>query len=90
VKAFRDSNPDLIILDLSIPAPDGFAVVDILSREPNGSKPLIAYTAFDVSNEKRELLRLGLTAHLVKSVSSIDTVITTVREFLDAKLPGNR
>lgn len=87
VKAFRDSNPDLIILDLSIPSPDGFAVVEILKDEPNGHKPLIVYSAMDLSKEQKQLLKLGLTAHLTKSINSIDQVIGTVKEFLDGLVP---
>ncbi|CAN5719206.1 hypothetical protein BH10CYA1_BH10CYA1_57840 [soil metagenome] len=87
IKVFRDSNPDLIILDLLIPAPDGFAVVDILKAEPNGHKPLIVYSALDLNNDQKRLLKLGLTAHLTKSINSIDQVIGTVREFLDGLVP---
>jgi PAS domain S-box-containing protein len=83
VSSFRAENPDLIVLDLSIPAPDGFAVVDILSREPNGLKPLIVYTAQDLDEEKKARLTLGLTAHLTKSVTSAAKLTETVRDFLD-------
>ena len=83
ITAFRESNPDLIILDLSIPPPDGFSVIEILRSEPNGNKPLIVYTASDLSNEQKQMLKLGLTAHLTKSVHSIDQVIKTVKDFLD-------
>ncbi|MBS1952948.1 MAG: response regulator [Cyanobacteria bacterium SZAS-4] len=87
IKVFRHSNPDLIILDLSIPAPDGFAVVDILKEESNGDKPLIVYSAMDLNSDQKQLLKLGLTAHLTKSINSIDQVIETVREFLDGLVP---
>lgn len=90
IKAFRDLDPDLIILDLSIPPPDGFAVVDILNQEPNGHKPLIVYSALDLSNDQKKLLKLGLTAHLTKSINSIDQVIGTVREFLDGLVPPSK
>jgi PAS domain S-box-containing protein len=83
VSSFRAKNPDLIVLDLSIPAPDGFAVVDILSREPNGLKPLIVYTAQDLDEEKKARLKLGLTAYLTKSVTSAEKLTETVRDFLD-------
>jgi len=83
VSAVRSHNPDLIVLDLSIPAPDGYAVVDILSREPNGHKPLIIYTAQDLDEEQKARLKLGLTAHLTKSLTSADKLTATVRELLD-------
>ncbi len=87
IKVFRDANPDLIILDLSIPAPDGFAVVDILKADSNGHKPLIVYSAMDLNSDQKKLLKLGLTAHLTKSIHSVDQVIGTVREFLDGLIP---
>ncbi|HEY9678050.1 MAG TPA: response regulator [Drouetiella sp.] len=87
IKAFRDQNPDLVILDLSIPPPDGFAVVEILSKEPNGDKPLIVYTASDLSKDQKQILKLGLTAHMTKSVNSVEQVLGTVKEFLDGLMP---
>ena len=49
----RQEKPDLIILDLVIPAPDGFDVVNRLRKEDNGVKRLIIYTASDITDRQK-------------------------------------
>lgn len=83
---FRGENPDLIILDLVIPPPNGYDVVDILRNEKNGVKPLIVYTASDLSEEQKRKLQLGLTAHLTKGTTTQDHLLNTVRQFLNGLL----
>ncbi|MBX9691280.1 MAG: response regulator, partial [Cyanobacteria bacterium] len=86
LEAFRKSNPDLVILDITIPQPDGFAVVDTLRKEANGMKPLIVYTALDLTESQKSELKLGITAHLTKSAASPEQLTDTIREFLDGLL----
>jgi PAS domain S-box-containing protein len=59
--------PDLIVLDLALPARDGFAVVDVLRRHDRlRSAPLVVYSAREVRAEERSRLRLGHTEFLTK------------------------
>ena len=88
VSQYRAMDPDLIILDLSIPPPDGFGVVDILKKENLGMKPLIVYTSSDLSKEEKSRLTLGLTAHLTKGHTSKEKLVGTVVEFLNGLLLG--
>jgi signal transduction histidine kinase/DNA-binding response OmpR family regulator/CHASE3 domain sensor protein len=81
--AASSENPDLIILDLSIPPPDGFAVVDALRKSKLGMTPLIVYTASDLTEEQKSRLKLGLTAHLTKSATTQEQLVGMVREFLN-------
>ncbi|HEY4282800.1 MAG TPA: response regulator, partial [Chthoniobacterales bacterium] len=63
--------PDLILLDLMMPDPDGFAILEML-RSADGSEsflPIIVLTA-DVTEEAKErALEAGATDFLVKPVS---------------------
>lgn len=86
--SIREDDPDLVILDLSIPAPDGYAVIDILKSETRSLKPLIVYTALDLNEEQKQKLHLGLTAHLTKSRTSQEELVGTVKEFLNGLLLG--
>ncbi len=79
--AIRQENPDLIILDLNIPAPDGYQVIDILKSENHHLKPVIIYTASDLNEEQRQRLHLGLSAHLTKSRTTEEELVKTVRAF---------
>jgi len=79
----RTKKPDLIILDLAIPSPDGFEVVEILRREKNQSTSLLVYTARDLSNDDKEKLKLGLSAYLTKSRTSEEQFINAVKTLLN-------
>jgi len=83
IRNFDESNPDLIVLDLMIPPPDGFAVVEKLKNHPAGLKPLVVYSALDLSEAEKEKLQLGITAHLTKSTATADQLSQTIRDFLD-------
>ncbi|MBD3884654.1 PAS domain S-box protein [Phormidium tenue FACHB-886] len=59
--------PDLLVLDLGLPADDGFAVVDWLRQHNKLCRvPLVIYTARDLNDHERERLRLGQTLFLTK------------------------
>lgn len=84
----REDSPDLIILDLMIPPPNGFDVVNALKQEKFKSKPLIVYTASDLTENEKAQLQLGLTAHLTKGTTTREQLIETVRELLNGLLAG--
>jgi PAS domain S-box-containing protein len=79
----RQEQPDLIILDIGLPNPDGYGVVQILRQEQAKTTPLIVYTSRDMTNEDMEKLTLGLTRHLVKSRTSEARFLSAVREVLN-------
>ena len=79
----RQEKPDLIILDLVIPPPDGFDVVETLRKEHNGVKRLVVYTASDITDIQKEQLKLGLTTYLTKSRTSPEEFLTAVRNILN-------
>jgi PAS domain S-box-containing protein len=79
----RTAKPDLIVLDIGLPNPDGFGVVSILRQEQAKNTPLIVYTSREIGSAEREELTLGFTRHLVKSRTSERQFLSTVRELLD-------
>jgi CheY-like chemotaxis protein len=55
--------PNLIILDLGLPAGDGFVVLDRLQRDDKLSNiPVIVLTARDPQGNEQRALRAGATA----------------------------
>jgi PAS domain S-box-containing protein len=82
ISLVRTEDPDLIVLDIGLPNPDGFGVVQILRQEQARSTPLIVYTSREIGALEREELTLGLTRHLVKSRTSEGQFISAVRELL--------
>ncbi len=79
LKLARTENPDLIILDIGIPAPDGFDIVDSLRKSDSKETPLIVYTSRDLTKDEMNNLTLGLTKHLIKSKTSEQELIESVK-----------
>jgi PAS domain S-box-containing protein len=79
----RTENPDLIILDVGIPAPNGFEIVESLRKSDQRETPLIVYTSRDLTKAEMNDLTLGLTKHLIKSKTSEQELIDSVKQLLD-------
>ncbi|MCC7528240.1 MAG: response regulator [Candidatus Melainabacteria bacterium] len=79
-------HPDLIILDVGIPAPDGFEVVETLRKSDSRATPLIVYTSRDLTRDEMNNLTLGLTKHLIKSKTSQQELIDSIGLLLDGLL----
>jgi CheY-like chemotaxis protein len=77
--------PDLVILDLSMPGMDGFAVLGELRRDPNFARtPVLALTANAMPGERSKALRAGFSDFLTKPVRS-----TELRQRVEALLNGS-
>jgi DNA-binding response OmpR family regulator len=85
-QAFIDFMPDLVLLDLRMPEPDGFEVMRRLQRirERQDFVPVIVLTA-DASDVARvQALDIGADAVLAKPLDQ-DEVISQVRLLLQAR-----
>lgn len=83
LKLAKTENPDLIILDIGIPAPNGFDIVESLRKSESRETPLIVYTSRDLTKDEMNTLTLGLTKHLIKSKTSEQELIDSVKQLLD-------
>jgi len=79
--------PDLIVLDLVMPAMDGFAVVERL-RENRATRriPILVLTVKDLSDDEREMLQTGATKFLTKSYANRDALLREVVDLLNGAL----
>lgn len=65
-QAYKE-HPDLIILDLGLPAGDGFVVLDRLQRDDQlSSIPVIVLTARDPQSNEQRVLQSGASAFFQK------------------------
>ena len=90
VSVVRSENPDLIILDLGLPAKDpfsgprwdGFSVMDWLNRSrPTEPIPIIVLTAWDPMQAKKRALDAGAVAYFQKP-APYDDLLAAIRNAL--------
>jgi len=65
----RESEPDLILLDLQLPGIDGFGVIAALRAEERFSDtPIVAITASAMQGDREKALKSGFTSYITKPV----------------------
>jgi DNA-binding response OmpR family regulator len=82
----RNENPDLIILDLGLPAGDGYVVMERLSNiESLALIPVIVFTARDEGNHKERSFKAGARAFFQKPLDPA-VLLAAVQQLLEG--PG--
>ena len=83
-KAIQTANslhPDLFILDLMMPPPDGFTLCSMLRADPNFAQtPILIITAMDISNSKATAL--GANDYLAKPFN-LDELASRIEALLN-------
>jgi len=65
--------PDLILMDLQLPGIDGTQAMRMIKASPSGSQvPVVALTAFAMSEDRELALRNGFDGYLSKPISIRD------------------
>jgi len=64
VKRFREERPDLVLLDLAMPGPDGFSVAGKIRAE--GPMPIVVVSGESAEEAKVRALGIGADDYLVK------------------------
>ena len=91
-QAYKE-HPDLIILDLGLPAGDGFVVLDRLQRDDKLSNiPVIVLTARDPQSSEQQCLESGAASFFQKPADNAE-LLEIIRATLahggeDAPLPS--
>ena len=71
-----ESNPwDLLLLDLDMPAPDGFQVLEKLAGRDRSRQPVIILTALTDATSRRRGLELGANDYLTKPLDLPELVL---------------
>jgi DNA-binding response OmpR family regulator len=78
----RKNEPDLILLDLGLPAGDGFMLLERFSRVPSlASVPVIVVTGRDIRVNQKRAARAGAKAFLQKPVNNAE-LLAAIRQAL--------
>lgn len=73
---------DLILLDLHMPAPDGFAIIERVQAMPSRDTPPILVLTADVTSDSRNrALEIGASDYVTKPFDSVE-VLLRVRNLL--------
>ncbi|HEX5012850.1 MAG TPA: response regulator, partial [Candidatus Limnocylindrales bacterium] len=64
VKRFREESPDIVLLDLAMPGPDGFTVAGQIRA--SGSAPILVVSGESAEAAKVKALGIGADDYLVK------------------------
>jgi CheY-like chemotaxis protein len=86
ISAVRKSNPDVIILDVSLPAGDGFVVAERLKNLiATAATPIIFITASEKPGLRERAMKLGAVAFMNKPFDA-----TTLADSIESALsPGD-
>jgi len=67
IQVANSTSPDLILLDLMMPEPNGFEVCKMLRADPNYAKiPIVIVTAMDDNESKETAYGAGANDYLIK------------------------
>lgn len=75
----REARPDLVLLDLIMPAMQGFEVLRALKADPaTAAIPVIVLTNLSQEKDRADLLSHGAAAYLVKANVSLEQLADVV------------
>jgi len=81
----KNFQPDVVLLDLMMPPPDGFAILDALRIENDeGFLPIVVLTADTNEETKRQALGAGATDFLLKPFDHTEVVLR-IRNLLKSR-----
>jgi two-component system, cell cycle response regulator DivK len=78
----RESQPDLILMDIQLPEISGLDVTRMLKNDPDLRHiPVVAVTAFAMKGDEERIRDGGCEAYIAKPIS-VQRFIDTVRQFI--------
>ena len=70
-RLMRESQVDLIVLDLKLPGVDGWVLLEKLKNDLElSSVPVVVFTASAAASQREKALRMGAVDYLVKPIST--------------------
>ena len=74
---------DLLLLDIIMPKVNGFAVLEQLKKQGKGKPQIIVTTNLEQDDDRKRALELGAIDYLVKSDTSIATIVEKINHALN-------
>jgi CheY-like chemotaxis protein len=76
-------NPDLILLDISLPGLDGCAVLENIRQSTLKSTPVIALTAHAMEGDREMFIEKGFDGYVSKPIVDEDKLFTVIHSLLN-------
>src|SRR5215213_3439624 len=88
VKRFREESPDIVLLDLAMPGPDGFTVAGQIRA--SGAAPILVVSGENAEDAKVRALGIGADDYLVKPFGKAELLarIAAVMRRVDRSTAG--
>jgi two-component system cell cycle response regulator DivK len=77
----QQNNPDLILMDMSLPIMDGYAATRKI-RETNKSTPIIGLSAHAMSGHEQSAIEAGCNDYLTKPLND-ELLLNKLKEYLN-------
>ena len=75
LNVIRQEQPDLIVLDLSMPVVDGWEMIELVKADPRiESIPIVVVTAHLQPGEKHKVFEAGCNGYVFKPFKSVDLI----------------
>ena len=81
VDMFTEHNPDLILMDISMPYMDGYEATRNI-RKSSYTVPIIAVTAYAFSSDKERIMENGFNSYVSKPVNA-DRLMSEIRKCME-------
>lgn len=83
LKELRADRPDLLLLDIIMPKKNGFEVLEEMKNDGNLKDiPVIVLSNLSQESDMERCRKLGVADYIVKSNSSIKSLIARVQDFI--------
>jgi len=81
----REQRPDLIVMDIQLPAISGLEVTRWIKEDPDLAHiPVVAVTAFAMKGDETRILEGGCQAYMAKPIS-VTAFMGIIRQLLDER-----
>jgi two-component system cell cycle response regulator DivK len=89
LRKITENPPDLVLMDLQMPARNGYDVVSELRKDPRlANVPVVAVTASAMQGDRERALAAGFTSYLTKPLSLVQLRQEVSRLLEDRNLAG--
>ncbi len=86
LKALRDNNPDLVLLDIILPEKSGFEILSEIRSDPATSQvPVIILSNLGQESDMERGKALGVADYIVKAKVTIDELVNKIKNFSSQK-----